>query len=428
MANELTYKDVIKDPQYMKLLFSNLINRFGDSIDAIAFTWLVYKITNSASWAALIFGLNLLPNILVQPFVGPIVERMNKKMVIVFTHLIRGCVILAFAFMYMKGAVNPYIMMGFTLVITTIESFNLPASRAVIPLIVSKDKLAHAMSLNSSLSSAVSLVGTSLAGFIIARLGVQIAMFIDIATFFIAAVAMILVKTSEEAEDADVSEQQAHKEESYISSLKQGIAYVYHNRVILNVCAVAIILNFFTTPIGALQAPMATEVYKLGSELLSVIGIAGSIGGILGAIITPKIMSRFSVKTVLVFGGLLLGGFTYLLSLGGMFGGAVIPGYLWAAMCIIVLNGAAGIMTGVINIQFERTCDLNYLARAGAVLGAASMVATPVGSFIVSAASVYVGPGFLIGVFGLMSIVSMVIVLFSKADFEIEKREATNES
>ena len=90
MAEELTYKDVLRDPQYMKLLFSNLINRFGDSIDAIAFTWLVYRITNSASWTALIFGLNLLPNIVIQPFLGPIVERLNKKKVIVFTHILRG--------------------------------------------------------------------------------------------------------------------------------------------------------------------------------------------------------------------------------------------------------------------------------------------------------------------------------------------------
>ena len=56
MANELRYRDVIKQKNYAVLLFTNLINRFGDSIDAIAFTWLVYQITGSASWAALIFG------------------------------------------------------------------------------------------------------------------------------------------------------------------------------------------------------------------------------------------------------------------------------------------------------------------------------------------------------------------------------------
>ena len=434
MAEELTYKDVLRDPQYMKLLFSNLINRFGDSIDAIAFTWLVYRITNSASWTALIFGLNLLPNIVIQPFLGPIVERLNKKKVIVFTHILRGSVILAFVLMYLAGLVNPYIMTGFTLVITTIESFNLPASMAIIPSIVSKEKLAHAMSLNSSLSSAVSLVGISLEGVIIARLSVQSAMFIDIATFFIAALIMMFVKTVAETEDntpeAPEGEQvdQAQAGGSYIYSLKEGIKYVLRNSVMLDVCIFAVFINFFTVPIQSMQAPVADEVYKLGSGFLSVSGIAGSIGGIIGAAITPWIMRKFPVKKILVLGGVIFGGFMFLFSLGGMFGGAAIPGYLWAAMCYIVLAGSSNIMAGTVNIQFEKSCDQNYLARAGAVLGAASMAATPLGAFLVSLVTVYIGPGVLIGIFGIMVMAMMIPVFMSKADYEIAKGEVTNES
>ncbi|WP_044914901.1 hypothetical protein [Butyrivibrio sp. WCE2006] len=65
---KITYKDILKIPNCRKLISSNLINRFGDSVDAIAFTWLVYQITGSATWSALIFGLNQLPGIFVQPF------------------------------------------------------------------------------------------------------------------------------------------------------------------------------------------------------------------------------------------------------------------------------------------------------------------------------------------------------------------------
>ena len=55
MNKSLKYKDVLKNREYRKLLLSSIINRFGDSIDAIAFTWLVYQITKSASWAAFIY-------------------------------------------------------------------------------------------------------------------------------------------------------------------------------------------------------------------------------------------------------------------------------------------------------------------------------------------------------------------------------------
>ena len=43
------YRDLFKEKEYSKLLISNLVNRFGDSLDVIAFTWLIYHITQSAS-------------------------------------------------------------------------------------------------------------------------------------------------------------------------------------------------------------------------------------------------------------------------------------------------------------------------------------------------------------------------------------------
>ena len=76
---KITYKEVWKIRNCRKLLASNLINRFGDSIDSIAFTWLVYQITGSAAWSALIFGLNQLPSIFVQPLAGPFVEGKIKS-------------------------------------------------------------------------------------------------------------------------------------------------------------------------------------------------------------------------------------------------------------------------------------------------------------------------------------------------------------
>ena len=66
---------------YVYLLTSNIINRCGDSLDTILFTWLVYLLTNSAGWSAIIFGINQATSVIIQPFIGPLVENMNKKKV-----------------------------------------------------------------------------------------------------------------------------------------------------------------------------------------------------------------------------------------------------------------------------------------------------------------------------------------------------------
>ena len=439
MAKEMKYRDVLKDKEFCKHLFFGLINRFGDSLDAIAFTWITYQITHSASWAALMYGLNVIPNIIVQPLAGPIVERLDKKKVIVSTHILRGLVISAFVIMYLTGIVNPLIMAAFTLVITTIESFNMPAAGAFTPLLVQKEKLAHAMSLRSTLDSVVQLVGTGVAGVIIAKLGAQTAMMIDAATFFTAAFGIMTVRTLAEREaDSDVSSSEtvyAAKEnltqkdvsakQSYFSMLQDGLSYVFKNRIILNVCLAVVLMNLFLVPLNALQAPIAEEIYGLGSELLSVIGIAAAIGGIIGSIIIPGIMDKFSVKSIIVVGGVTLGGFMYLLSRGSILGGAVIPGYLWAGTCFFMMVVAGTVIGGSINIQFVKTCDAQYLARAGSVLGALSVAATPVGSFVVSALSVKLSPAFMLGAGGIMLAAIGIIAAVSKIDFEIIKKDET---
>ncbi|MBR5761680.1 MAG: MFS transporter [Lachnospiraceae bacterium] len=428
MANELKYRDVIKEKNYVVLLFTNLINRFGDSIDAIAFTWLVYQITGSASWAALIFGLNVLPNIVAQPFFGAMVEKMDKKKVIIFTHLLRVAVIGSFVVMYMVGVVNPYIMAAFTLIITTIESLNMPASSAFIPQIIKKEHMSHAMSLNSSLSNAVALVGTGVAGVIIAKLGVQTAMLIDAATFLAAGIGMFFIKVNGETAGETAPEQEqatAEKtsKESYISLLKGGIKYIASNRVILNYCFVAVLLNFFMVPLNALQAPLSEEVYGLGSELLSVIGMAASVGAIFGSLVIPKLMARFSARKILIRCGFAMGIFSYTLSLGKLVHGMAVPGYILGSLSVVGITFACSIISGTLSIQFVNTVDRDYLARASSVFGASATAAMPVGSLIISFAATRLSTEFLVGMSGVLAILLFIAIAISKMDFDMKEQE-----
>lgn len=139
--NRGLYIDILKNKEHRKLLFSNLINRFGDSVESIAFTWIVYQITHSAAWSAIVFALNILPNVFVQPFAGAIVEKMNKKLVVIVTHFLRAALISLFVFLYRADVVNPLILSIFTLLITTIESFNLPADTAFTAQIIKKEDI-----------------------------------------------------------------------------------------------------------------------------------------------------------------------------------------------------------------------------------------------------------------------------------------------
>ena len=54
-GKKIGYKDIFRQREYMKMILAALINRFGDSIDAVAAAWIVYEISGNAAWSAVIF-------------------------------------------------------------------------------------------------------------------------------------------------------------------------------------------------------------------------------------------------------------------------------------------------------------------------------------------------------------------------------------
>lgn len=284
---KIGYRDIFKQTEYMKIIISNVIGRFGDSIDSIAFTWLVYAVTGSAAWSAIIFALNQLPTVLLQPFAGVMVEKMNKKRVMVISDLVRGCVIVLLVWLYATNNINPLVLALFTLIISSVEAFCLPASIALIPKVIDMKYYAFGTSVNSTFSNVAQLIGLGIAGVIINVGGIEAAMLIDGVTFFLSAVLTGLVKYKEEKQKGN-----SVVENGYFKELKDGINYIKVKKVILNFCILAVIMNAVTVPINSLQSPMAVEIFGLGSELLSVFGVTLIIGMTLGTLVLPYIINR----------------------------------------------------------------------------------------------------------------------------------------
>ncbi|SNU07041.1 Transmembrane secretion effector [Lachnospiraceae bacterium] len=419
--NKISYKEVLKESEYRKLLISTIINRFGDSLDAVGFTWLVYQITHSGTWSAIIFALNILPNVIIQPFTGALVERLEKKKVIVVTHFLRGTILIGFLTIYLLGCANGWIMAGFTFLITTIEAFNMPAGNAFLPSVIKKEHMTHGMSLNATLSSAATLVGTGLAGVIIAAAGLKTVMIIDIITFFVAGLIILTIRCEQLEENLEQI-----KGESYLTTLKEGIRYIRSERVIVNCIIIAVMLNMVLVPINALQAPLVSECYHLGSELLSVIGIAGSIGSILGSIMIPVVSKKLSLKQTLIIFGLLLGLGVMIIPFGGTITDIAMIKFLFAGMCFIILTFTSSLIVGMFNIAFLTYVNPKYLARASSVITSAATAVMPITSLFVGWAKVRIETGAMITVCGIGIIILMIITMLINPELEM-KKGITNE-
>lgn len=381
---KIGYRQVLTQKEYCKIIFANLISRFGDSIDAIAFTWLVYDVTKSASWAAIITACNMLPTILLQPFAGAAVERRNKKAIMIGSDIIRGLVVAALAFCYLTNQIHPWVLLAFTLIISSVEAFCMPASTAVIPKILDEKYYEYGMALNKVGSMIMQLVGTGAAGLIIGMFGVHIAILIDAVTFFGAAVVKMFLKVKEDL-TTTAGESVENVAKQYMTLLKEGFVYVKGKRVLLNLIILAFFVNGMMVPINSFLAPLVSDVLGQKSELLSVVGMAISVGTLLGSVLYPMISKKISVKAFVFLTGLLVSASVSCMTVGNLFQDKILLVYVVTGGVTILLGMGAGLLSSMLGVQFMKTVEESYLARAGALFDAGATAAVPLVSVLMSA-------------------------------------------
>lgn len=376
---KIGYKDILNQKEYLKYIISNVINRFGDSVDSVAFLWMIYLLTKSAAWSAIIFGINRIPSVMLQPIAGAIVEDMSKKRVMIITDIIRGLCVAVVAILYMMNLLNAYLLIGLTIVISTAEAFRNPAATALLPKILEVKYYEYGMSLNSSMSTVVELIGLGIAGAIIAIGGVPAAIFIDAITFFISAgiIAMICMQeTRTHLNKMNIT--------TSLNNLKEGFIYVRNNKIIINFILITFLANGLLVPFNSLQAPLISQIYKQGEIMLSAIGITFSIGMLIGSFLYPIIAQKISNKKLMTTGGIIFGCYTISLIVIGPLRN--IEFALFAVVSVMSLVAGVGIalMISVLNIGFVKNVEEEYMARAGAILGAAAVASIPIMSFLVS--------------------------------------------
>lgn len=378
------YREFFHNKDFLLYLSANIINRFGDSLDSIAFNWIIYTITGSAFWSALIFGLNRLPTIVLQPFLGVLVDKFNKRRILIISDLIRGACVSIIGIGIYQGWINEYHLLVATLFISTAEAFRMPAAASMLPSLLNRDEFEAGVSLNNGLMRTIEFSGLASAGVIIGLFGILSAVCIDIVTFFACALLLCFVKTKHKVQEEN------SEGEHYIDKLKEGFIMIKGNSLIVYVLILATFMNGIYAPLNALEAPLVKEILHSGEIMLSVIGVSLTLGGVVGSFLYPKIKNKMTELRLIQLGSFAL----IIMYLGPLILGRVVNNDLIMYVTIFVLGGFCGgcvallyTYVGILTIQVVQPA---YLGRINSIMYALSSAAIPVVSLIISGAVKFV--------------------------------------
>lgn len=302
-------KDIMNSPRlfnrdFLLLWIGQAASAFGDAVHYIAMAWWIMQTFNSPVVLGNTYALLSAPRVLIGPIAGAVVDRSNRKWIIVGMDLIRGLVITFMALMAVNDELTiPYLYL-FSTIISLSGAFFTPAVNASLPLLVHKEHLTRANSLYSMSKPLFNLLGPGIGGLLIAQWGAPTVFLINGITFFASGVSEMFIR---------IPKKNGLKRSytGFLKSIKDGFAYIFERKQLRALIFSLSFASFFIGPIDILlpkyvqsDLSLSATHYGLVVSIFS-LGFVGS-SGILALIPNVKRPTTFITIGIFSIGILLI--------------------------------------------------------------------------------------------------------------------------
>ena len=176
------------------LIQGNAVSTIGDVMYGIAIGYWVYQATGSSALMGVMTSISMFVTMFLSPFCGGIVDKCNRKSLIVAIDLIQGFVMLTVGVLAYFNALSVPIVLVAALLASIGSVFYSPAISTILLDIIPRDELVRGESVYSSINSTINLVGSALSGVMVLALGVPLIVVINGASNLYSAITEMFVK------------------------------------------------------------------------------------------------------------------------------------------------------------------------------------------------------------------------------------------
>jgi len=303
-----------------------LISQVGSSFTLFALPLLVFKLTHSATNLALTTASNILPYPLFGLVLGAMVDRVNRKRMMLLTDVARGGVILALPVLALSGTLHVQAIYGVAFVQSTLGILFDCGEFAAIPSLVGRDDLVAANGRIMATNSAGQVLGPILAGVLVTLMPPADLLFFDAASFFLSAASLAVIRRSFNAPHPDAPPSAGVS--GLLADVRAGLRYVWSNPVLRSISLMMALINFVSATENSQLVLFAKRVLRATDSQVALLFAAGAAGVVIVSMAAAPIRRKLTFA-VTALGALVVAGLTVTaMALIGSYPAALV---LWAA-------------------------------------------------------------------------------------------------
>ncbi|HVV07633.1 MFS transporter [Amycolatopsis sp.] len=340
----------------------------GTAMSALAIPWLVLSTTGSAGRTGVVGFAEMAPYVLLQVLAGPVVDRIGAKRGCVLGNAVACVLVCAIPVFHAAGGLSFGVLVVLVAVGGAVRGM---ADTATGPLVPAMAKLGgvpleRAAGLYSGAGRTGLLLGTPLAGVLVAGAGAPATVLVDGITFGVAAVAvMVLVPAAGSGE----------RPGGFLAGLGEGLRFIGTDRLLLGIVVLVAATNLLDQALLSVLVPVWIRDRLHDPASVGFLGGASNIGALLGVLLAAWIGHRLPRRAIFSL-GYLLGGAPPFLAMAAF--GTLAP--------VLVITGLAGLAGGVNNpiigaVSYERIPE-HLQARVLGAIKASAWTGIPFGSLL----------------------------------------------
>lgn len=275
--------------QIRAIVAAEVVSSIGSSMTVLSLPWFVLVTTGSATKLGLVLGIGSIPFVTLPLFAGSLIARIGARQTMVIADAARFPLLAAIPALHSLDALSFPLLVVLVALTSVCTAAHMPAQRLILVEVVGEEEslVARANAYLDGAQTAAPLVGPALAGVLIAALGPSNVLYIDAATFGVAAIAVALFvprrKPVTEAEER---------------GLLAGVRYILRTRLLVVLCITMLTMEFFFALFVMTLPVFAYSEYDQNSRIAGVFYAAMGAGALLGMPVVAGVVRRFGALHV----------------------------------------------------------------------------------------------------------------------------------
>jgi len=264
---------------FVIIWIGQMFSLLGTSMSGFGLTVWAYELTGSATALALVAFFFVTPMLIFSPLAGALVDRSNRKLMMMLSDLAAGVATFCILLLYSTGRLQIWHLYVANAFIGTFQTFQWPAFSAAITTMLPKEHYGRANGMMSLTETGPEILAPILAGALLGVIGLGGILTIDLVTLSIAVVTLLSVHVPQ----PPVSQIGLESRGSLWKESVFGFSYILKRPGLLGLQIVFLLGNFFITIAYTLSAPMILARTGNNELALGTVNSIGAIGGVVGA-------------------------------------------------------------------------------------------------------------------------------------------------